>query len=165
MSHHKLIEEPQYTLKFNRYSVTPEGWITGSLRLEQGDHNLGWWTTRERGHNRVSLRQGDYIMEHSIKHTKRHVKCLRPIEGSISSILVHDAYNDDPNELEGCIAPGFADDVNSWYDSAGAMVQLFKLMGGWRKHALVKLVVLSNAPGVTGTKDTWARIHPVGKSA
>jgi hypothetical protein len=159
MSHYDATEEPEFTLKFNRYGTTPDGWIMGSLRLEQGVHNLAWWPTMERGHGHVSLREGEYIMEHSIKHKHRHIKCLRPIEGAISSILIHDAYKDDPGSLEGCIAPGMSDTLNSWYDSAEAMEQLWKCVGGWQKHKRVKLVVLSNAPGIKGTKDTWARLH------
>lgn len=159
MAHPNEADQLEYTLKFNRYGTSPDGWIMGSLRLEQGIHNLAWWPTMERGHGHVSLREGDYILEHSLKHKHRQIKCLRPIESAISSILIHDAYKDDPGYLEGCIARGISDSLNSWHGSAEAMEQLWKCVGGWQQHKKLKLVVLSNAPGVKGTRETWARLQ------
>ncbi len=97
-----------------------------------------------------SLRVGIYVLEHSIKLTKRHVRCLRPIESHIQKILIHDAYNDDPNELEGCIAPGIIGGEADWSNSALAMEKLFESLGGFELGKQVNLVVLNNATGIPG---------------
>src|SRR5688572_8539121 len=66
------------------------------------------FSTRENDENlkHSSLRVGTYKMIHDLKRTGRKVQCLRPVEKAIEYILIHDAYDDDPNELKGCIAPG-----------------------------------------------------------
>ena len=95
-----------------------------------------------------SLRVGIYTMEHSIKRTHRPVRCLRPVESSIQKVLIHDAYNDDPNSLEGCIAPGIIGGEADWSNSALAMDKLFDAIGGFELGKQVSLVVLNNATGV-----------------
>jgi hypothetical protein len=95
-----------------------------------------------------SLRVGVYTLEHSIKRTYRQVRCLRPIENTIQKVLIHDAYNDDPNQLEGCIAPGIIGGEADWANSALAMEKLFEAIGGFELGKQVSLVVLNNATGV-----------------
>lgn len=56
------------------------------------------FSTRENDANLSysSLRVGIYEMHHSTKRTKRKVRCLRPVESQITQVLIHDAYDDDP---------------------------------------------------------------------
>lgn len=98
-----------------------------------------------------SLRIGIYVMEHSKKRTGRPVKCLRPVESAIQRILIHDAYDDDPDTLEGCIAPGIIGGEADWTNSALAMDKLFEAIGGFEEGKQVRLVVLNNATNV----DPW----------
>ena len=95
-----------------------------------------------------SLRMGIYILKHSIKESGRPVRCLRPVDSSIRKILIHDAYNDDPNELSGCIAPGIVGGEADWSNSALAMEKLFEALGGFEYGKLVRLMVVNNATGV-----------------
>jgi hypothetical protein len=98
-----------------------------------------------------SLRVGTYKMKHSWKQTGRKIKCLRPVESAIQNILIHDAYNDDPNELSGCIAPGLLGGEANWQNSAEAMEKLWTALGEFKEGNEVYLVVLTNATGV----DFW----------
>jgi len=118
------------------------------------------FSTRERGHGYTSLRVGKYRMKHSIKGKGRAVKCLRPVEWKIGSILIHDAYKDRPGTLEGCIAPGFLGGEADWSDSAQAMERLWSILGGWGEGKECELVVLNNVSYVNGTetRDSWKRL-------
>jgi hypothetical protein len=106
-----------------------------------------------------SLRTGIYLLKHSIKGTGRPVRCLRPLDSSIRSILIHDAYHDDPNTLEGCIAPGMIGGEADWSNSALAMEKLFEALGGFELEKQVRLVVVNNATGVDKLqgKSGWRR--------
>lgn len=117
------------------------------------------FSTRERGHEYVSLMVGTYRMKHSIKGKGRRVKCLRPVEWQIGSILIHDAYNDKPGTLEGCIAPGFMGGEADWSNSAFAMDRLWDLLGGWQEGKEVDLVVLNNVSyeNSSRSRDNWSR--------
>lgn len=117
------------------------------------------FTTRERGHGYVSLRIGEYKMKHSTKNTGRQVKCLRPIDSSVTTILIHDAYKDRPNTLEGCIAPGLMGGGANWHDSAQAMEQLWQELGGWKGEKELTLRVMTNVSYVPPgqTRDEWGR--------
>lgn len=118
-------------------------------------------TTRERGHGYVSLRVGKYTMKHSIKNTNRQVPCLRPVEGSITTILIHDAYKDRPESLEGCIAPGKMGGGANWHDSAQAMEELWRHLGGWKSDKEIILQVMTNVSYVSGgeNRDKWGRVN------
>ncbi len=98
--------------------------------------------------DRSSLRVGIYEMEHSMKIENRQVRCLRPVELQISKILIHDAYNDDPETTVGCIAPGIIGQEADWSNSARAMEQLFQALGEYEEGKKVYLMVLNNATGV-----------------
>ena len=121
---------------------------------ERGYLKVMWtgdvFSTRENdatlGHS--SLRVGTYIMRHSMKIEKRKVRCLRPVESSISKVLIHDAYDDDPDTLSGCIAPGLMGGEADWQNSSLAMDKLFEALGGYEEGKEIYLVVLNNATGV-----------------
>ncbi len=122
--------------------------------------NLGkMFSTRERGGEYVSLRIGTYKMKHSIKNTKRKIKCLRPVEGSITTILIHDAYKDNPATLEGCIAPGTMTGAAHWADSEIAMEELWQILGGWEEGKEITLNVMTNVSYLPTdqTRDQWDR--------
>jgi len=121
---------------------------------EKGYLKVMWtgdlFSTRENDANLKysSLRVGTYKMKHSWKRTGRKIKCLRPVEDNISNVLIHDAANDDPNNLSGCIAPGIIGGEADWQNSAAAMEQLWVALGGFEEGKEVILVVLNNATGV-----------------
>ena len=110
------------------------------------------FSTRENNANLSysSLRVGIYEMQHSYKRTGRRVRCLRPVELPISSILIHDASNDNPETLSGCIAPGIRGGEANWRNSAEAMEQLFEILGGFDEtfQKRVYLMVLNNATNI-----------------
>jgi len=135
-----------------------QGFETGYLMIP----NLGkMFSTRERGNGYVSLRIGTYKMEHSIKGGKRQVKCLRPAEISITTILIHDAYKDNPATLEGCIAPGTMTGSAHWADSASAMEEMWQLLGGWEEGKEITLRVMTNVTYLPTeqTRDQWERVN------
>ena len=108
------------------------------------------FSTRENDANLSfsSLRVGTYKMKHDWKREGRRVKCLRPVDTAIEKVLIHDAYDDDPNTLEGCIAPGLIGGEANWQNSAEAMEQLWKALGEFEVGKEVVLVVLTNATGI-----------------
>lgn len=120
------------------------------------------FTTRERGDGYVSLRIGQYKMVHSTKIKGRQVKCLRPAESEITTILIHDAYKDDPSTLEGCIAPGKPEGEADWSDSAKAMEELWEALGGWDEGNAVILNVMNNVSYRPDdeTRNDWGRLNP-----
>ncbi len=124
--------------------------------------NLGkMFSTRERGSGFVSLRIGTYKLKHSIKGGTRIVKCLRPVEGSITTILIHDAYKDNPATLEGCIAPGTMTGAAHWADSEIAMEELWQILGGWEDGKEITLNVMTNVSYLPTdqTRDQWNRVN------
>ena len=132
-----------------------DGSIPGTLYV--GDHKF---PTIERGGGYVNLKVGDYVMEHSVKNTGRPVKCLRPIEKEVDTLLIHDAFKDSSLQLQGCVAPGMAKKPPPGVGilrSAKAMELLWTLLGGWEKGKQVTLHVLNNVPGETRTKMDWNR--------
>jgi hypothetical protein len=120
------------------------------------------FTTRERGDGYVSLRIGQYKMKHSTKIKGRQVKCLRPVEDSITTMLIHDADKDNPATLEGCIAPGKVGGEANWTDSAGAMEELWSALGGWEEGKEVILNVMTNVSyrPEGETRNDWGRVSP-----
>ena len=120
------------------------------------------FSTRENDANLrfSSLRVGTYKMKHDWKREGRRVKCLRPVDSAIQKVLIHDADNDDPNRLSGCIAPGLLGGEANWQNSAEAMEQLWKALGEFKEGNEVYLLVLTNATGVSfwESKDDWNRL-------
>jgi hypothetical protein len=121
---------------------------------ERGYLKVMWtgdlFSTRENDANLKysSLRVGTYKMKHDWKIEGRKVKCLRPVESPIQKVLIHDAANDDPNTLSGCIAPGIIGGEADWQNSALAMEKLWEALGSFEVGKEVVLVVLNNATGV-----------------
>jgi hypothetical protein len=145
-------------LMLYRTGPDKDGYETGYLMFPKIGKML---TTRERGHGYVSLRIGKYTMKHSIKNTGRQVKCLRQTEGSISTILIHDAYSDRPDSLEGCIAPGIIGGGANWQNSAQAMEQLWRHLDGWESDKEITLQVMTNVSYVSAgeTRNDWGRTN------
>ena len=144
-----------------------DGSVPGILHV--GDRAF---PTIERGGTYVSLKTGDYRMEHSWKQSGRRVKCLRPIEPnkaflrkkekSVESILIHDAFKDNSTELEGCISPGMRKKPGRGMgilDAAEAMEEIWELLGGFREGTEITLHVLNNVPDDSQTKETWDRVR------
>ena len=138
--------------------IPNKGHIFGVMTIMNGETEIGRFSTLERGGNTVSLKTGKYDMHHSIKRTHRKVQCLRPKIYYISTILIHDAYKDNANELEGCIAPFMhGGEADSYSGSKEAMVKLWELLGGFDEthKKIVKLNILNNVPGDNREKAKW----------
>jgi len=132
-----------------------DGSIPGTLHV-----GTKKFPTIERGGGYVNLKIGDYEMEHSVKNTGRKVKCLRPVEAEVQTILIHDAKGDNSNNLAGCISPGLVKKPSPGMGikhAALAMQEIWKLLGGWKRGKRVTLHVASNVPGDRRTKETWGR--------
>ncbi len=145
-----------------RKKANADGSVSGCLVVYRSVIAAGSLTlpTIERGNGYVSLKMGMYIMKHDKKNTGRTVKCLRPTEGAIKTILIHDAYQDKASQLAGCVAPGLQTDPSGAISgSAEAMQRIWEYIGGWSDGALVKLDVLSNVPGDSRTRETWGRLQ------
>jgi hypothetical protein len=153
-------------LELVREGLTPGKHVQGILRVKKvidtGDvcreMNLGTFLTLERGVKFVNLKVGSYEMEHSTKIEGRKVKCLRPTDHRISTLLIHDALDDNPRTLEGCIAPFKFGGQSDGQNSAEAMELLWTLLGGWEAGKKVWLVVLTNVPGEKRTRESWKRL-------
>jgi len=86
------------TLKLYRYGKDVKtGFERGELHVLRNNLLYKIYSIRERSDKTVSLRIGNYTMKHSTKITGRNVRCLRPTDFLISTILIHDAFQDDPN--------------------------------------------------------------------
>lgn len=124
------------------------------------DPNL--FPTIERGGGYVSLKVGQYKMKHSKKiRGAGTINCLQCMDAEIDQILIHDALNDSSTTLQGCIAPGMSKKASPGMgilDSATAMTEIFKLLGGYSIGKGVILNVWSNVPGETRTRASWDRI-------
>lgn len=155
---HRIAQMTQPVTNIYMYreaQANADGSVLGKMRV-----GLHVFPTIERGNGYVSLKKGIYTMKHSIKNTGRKVKCLRPTNDKISTILVHDAQNDNSNNLSGCIAPGMEKKANGLgiRRSAEAMDLLWFLLGGWQQDKLVSFHVESNVPGDDRTKENWDRL-------
>jgi len=158
----------EYVLELKREGLISDGHVRGIMRVKHifddgkacREQNMGTFLTLERGTKFVNLKVGTYEMKHSIKIEGRKVKCLRPTDWRISTLLIHDALNDDPKTLEGCIAPFFFGGEAYNQNSAEAMELLWTLLGGWEEGRKVTLEVLTNVPGDRRTKETWNRLKP-----
>ena len=93
-------------------------------------------------------------MEHSTKKTGTPKRCLRPVESSIDTILIHAATG--PEQLQGCVAPRlWGSKLGEWNNSNEAMDRRWKVLGGWEEGKEVTLQVLNNYSGETRTKEAW----------
>jgi len=149
------------TMYLNRTGKDDKGNEKGYLQFPW----LGYlFSTRENGPNRPSLRIGTYQMVHSIKRTHRKVQCLRPVEDAIQTMLIHDAYMDNPEDLTGCIAPGLILGLSAWVNSAAAMQQIWAILGGFQEGQVETLVVKNNVSYIdpNQTRQGWSRLNPPG---
>jgi hypothetical protein len=141
-----------------RTGITPnDGHVCGVMTIKNNGTEVGRFSTLERGVKFTNLKVGEYEMHHSIKRKNRHVKCLRPTNMYISSVLIHDAYKDDANHLEGCIAPFLFGKEAHYVGSAQAMDKLWELIGGFdeSQKAKITLRILNNVPGEKRTAAEW----------
>lgn len=147
--------EDNYRIELTRFpQLTDKNHIKGTLVVYLNDSQVGSVQTLERGKGFVNLKTGEYEMTHSMKNKGRQVKCLRPTETRFQTLLIHDADKDDPNNLEGCIAPFLFND-GEWMKSAEASDFLFTYLGGFNLGKKATLKILTNVPGETRTKETW----------
>jgi hypothetical protein len=115
------------------------------------------WPTIERGATYTFVRKGEYELLMCYKVSGRHIPCLCFHESrAISTHLIHDALNDDHNELEGCIAPGTSADDKGINGSAKAMQEVFAALGGFAEWRKVTIDVQNNVAGLE-TKDEWIK--------
>lgn len=145
-------------IEVTRVGVMPEkGHVFGVMTVKNNGAEVGRFSTLERGLKFTNLKVGDYEMHHSRKNKGRQVKCLRPTNLFISSVLIHDAYKDDANELEGCIAPFMFGNEADYKGSAQAMEKLWELIGGFDESHKQKITlrILTNFPGEKRTAAQW----------
>lgn len=145
-------------IEVTRTGVLPEkGHVCGVMVIKNNGGEVGRFSTLERGLRFTNLKVGDYEMHHSRKNKGRKVKCLRPTNLFISSVLIHDAWKDDANELEGCIAPFLFGGEADYKGSAQAMEKLWEMLGGFDEshEKKITLRILTNFPGETRTADQW----------
>ncbi|HMS39443.1 MAG TPA: hypothetical protein PKE69_04400 [Pyrinomonadaceae bacterium] len=139
----------------------------GILKVMSGKSMTAVFATRENDVTLTysSLRMGEYEMEHSMKThnlngtpSANPKKCLRPTDARIRSVLIHAAAKDNPDTLQGCLAPGTFGQLYDFSDSEKAMEELFQALDGYEIGKKVTLKVLSNATGAGyDTKETWKR--------
>jgi hypothetical protein len=131
-------------------TINPNGSIPGELAI--GGKS---WPTIERGLNYTFVRQGAYTLLMCKKVSGRTVKCLCFFDDpAIQTHLIHDAQDDDHNNLEGCIAPGLAKDANGIKDSAKAMAEVFAALGGFEEWRKKTIEVQNNVHG-NENKEAW----------
>ena len=141
-----------------RTGVQPnKGHVYGVMTVKSNGAQVGQFSTLERGVSFTNLKVGTYEMHHSKKHKGRQVKCLRPTNMYISSVLIHDAYKDDARNLEGCIAPFLFGSEAHYVGSAEAMEKIWTLIGGYDEshEKKIMLSILNNVPGENRTADQW----------
>lgn len=152
-----MVEEIK-TIILERESVAyHDGSVPGTLYV--GDRQF---PTIERGGGYVNLKIGDYVMEHSEKISGRRIKCLRPVELELQTILIHAAYKDSSTNLEGCISPGMKKKPNPGMgilQADLAMEEIWKLLGAWKAGKKITLHVANNVPGEARTKEAWDRVR------
>lgn len=152
----------EYTLELRRDSLDEDGHPSGYLWVKEQktprslSAGVAYFLTRERGHGYVSLRTGTYTMEHSTMTRFPDVKCLRPVgiaDPKRAACLIHPITRhvlpprvDNPDVLEGCIAPYLVGLPEVAGSSDQAMEMIWKLVGGWKEGKQLKLVVLNEVP-------------------
>ena len=123
--------------------------------------------TIEHGGTTISLKIGQYKLKHSKKKREppigNTINCLQ-VTGhpKIDQILIHDAWKDSSNNLAGCIAPGMKKKTKGpggVLQSAKAMEEIWKLLGGYRIGTEVTLNIWSNTPGETRTIHNWGKTN------
>jgi hypothetical protein len=109
-----------------------------------------------------SVPAGTYQLQMGIKHTHRHVPCLRFIEipgrkGVGHPFLIHDAAGNNWRKLEGCIAPGmsYRGAVDRLGESRAAMDTMLELLGGFTPGKYAYIYIYNNAPGDKWTKEDF----------
>lgn len=134
--------------------VNANGSIPGLLTI--GDKT---WPTIERGANYTYVRQGTYTkVLMCYKRKGRRVQCLSFADSNaIATHLIHDAINDDHNELEGCIAPGLHAQSTGIRESAKAMAEVIQALGGFQEWKRFVVEVQNNIGHSTESKDAWIR--------
>jgi hypothetical protein len=134
------------------------GHVTGVMTIKKDGVEVKRFSTLERGVKFTNLKVGDYEMHHSKKNRGRQVKCLRPTNQFIMSVLIHDAWKDKASTLEGCIAPFMmGSEAHPYTGSAEAMEKLWEAVGGFDEShkKTITLRILTNVPGEHRTAAEW----------
>jgi len=132
--------------------VNPNGSVPGTLTI-----GAQTWPTIERGVNYTFVRKGQYRVVMCKKLSGRSVHCLCFNDSpAISSHLIHDAYRNDHRQLQGCIAPGLTADAEGIKESAKAMEEVFKALGGYVEWSTKTIDVQNNISG-DETKEQWIK--------
>jgi hypothetical protein len=145
---------PTVTLIFRRAETANEnGSVPGTLTVGDKDY-----PTIEAG-GVTSVRKGSYTLKMDIKNTHRRIQCLRFTDPGMRTLLIHDVWRDDPQYVQGCIAPGLRSDARGIHDSAKAMAEIIAALGGFQQDQPVPITIENNAPGVQGGKDEWLKFR------
>lgn len=134
------------------------GHVRGFMVIKNNGAEVVRFSTLERGVKFTNLKVGEYEMHHSKKNKGRQVKCLRPTNQFITSVLIHDAYDDKAIYLEGCIAPYLVgSEACEYTGSAQAMEKMWKAIGGFDENhkKTITLRILTNVPGEKRTAAEW----------
>jgi hypothetical protein len=131
--------------------------VRGIMTIKQGGQVLGQFSTLERGLNFTNMKVGTYEMIHSWKRTKSIVRCLRPTNRWITTVLIHAAYGDKARNLEGCIAPFMIGTEAVHAKSSEAIDKMFEMLGGFddKTPKRVTLKVLTNFPNEHRNAEQW----------
>jgi hypothetical protein len=133
-------------------TVNTNGSIPGTLTIGAKS-----WPTIERGGGHTFVRKGTYTLLMCKKTRGRKVECLCFSDSlAIQTHLIHDALNDDHNELEGCIAPGLTATDTGITDSKKAMLEVFDALGGYKEWRKKTIIVENNITG-DETREQWIR--------
>lgn len=135
--------------------------VTGANKslIAFGELTIGnkTWPTAENARYPDSwARKGKYMLKIDMKREKRQVNALRFWHKHISTILIHDAKNDNPHTLAGCIAPAQSRDGDTIEGSAAAMNDLWDALGGYSPGKFVPITIENNIWG-SETARPWLR--------
>lgn len=115
------------------------------------------WPTAENTYYPNSWpRKGKYVVKIDRKIENRQVNALRFWHDYIYRILIHDAFEDDPKELSGCIAPALKRDGDKIEHSAEAMEEVWAALGGYVPGKFIPLTIENNIDGAE-TARQWVK--------
>lgn len=126
---------------------------TGKTRDQSiafGELSIGskTWPTAENTYYPNSWpRKGRYILKIDRKYENRQVNALRFWHDYVSTILIHDAYKDNPKKLSGCIAPALERNGDKIVGSDEAMGEVWAALGGYVPGKYIPLTIENNIDG------------------
>lgn len=115
------------------------------------------WPTAENARYPDSWpRKGKYILKIDKKNEGRQVNALRFWHDYISRVLIHDAKNDKPSTLSGCIAPAQSRNGDTITGSAAAMEEVWQALGGYAPGKYIPITIENNIWGAE-TARPWQK--------